>query len=70
MMSYELVGGLRGGRAPGTKNNFGFNVKYNKSNTNLQGNINTIVREHAGGHRPIRTARRPACASIRSRATR
>lgn len=30
--------------APGTKNNFGFNVKYNKSKTNLQGNINTIVR--------------------------
>jgi len=27
-----------------TKNNFGFNVKYNKSSTNLQGNINTIVR--------------------------
>jgi len=30
--------------APGTKNNFGFNVKYNKSGTNLQGNINTIIR--------------------------
>jgi hypothetical protein len=28
----------------GQKTNFGFNVKYNKSNTNLQGNINTIVR--------------------------
>jgi len=28
----------------GTKNNFGFNVKYNKAGTNLQGNINTIVR--------------------------
>jgi len=28
---------------PGTKDNFGFNVKYNK-NGNLQGNINTIVR--------------------------
>ena len=28
----------------GTKNNFGFNVKYNKGGTNLQGNINTIVR--------------------------
>lgn len=28
----------------GTKNNFGFNVKYNKSRTNLQGNINTIIR--------------------------
>jgi len=27
-----------------TKNNFRFNVKYNKSSTNLQGNINTIVR--------------------------
>jgi hypothetical protein len=29
---------------PGQKTNFGFNVKYNKSNTNLQGNINTIIR--------------------------
>jgi hypothetical protein len=29
----------------GTKNNFGFNVKYNKSRTNLQGNINTIIRK-------------------------
>jgi MBG domain/MBG domain (YGX type) len=28
----------------GTKANFGFNVKYNKNGTNLQGNINTIVR--------------------------
>ena len=33
---------------PGTKNNAGFNVKYTKSGTNLQGNINTIVR--SGGH--------------------
>jgi hypothetical protein len=31
---------------PGTKNNFGFNVKYNKSGTNLQGNINTLVRNN------------------------
>jgi len=29
---------------PGTQNNLGFNVKYNKSGTNLQGNLNTIVR--------------------------
>jgi len=36
--------GLKAGDA-GTKNNFGFNVKYNKSGTNLQGNINTIVRK-------------------------
>jgi hypothetical protein len=28
----------------GRKNNFGFNIKYNKKGTNLQGNINTIVR--------------------------
>lgn len=32
----------------GTKNNFGFNVKYNKGGTNLQGNINTIVRGENG----------------------
>jgi Big-like domain-containing protein len=31
----------------GTKANFGFNVKYNKSGKNLQGSINIIVR-HAG----------------------
>jgi hypothetical protein len=33
--------------APGTKNNFGFNVKYNKSGKSLQGNINTIIRSNA-----------------------
>jgi hypothetical protein len=30
--------------AVGSRNNFGFNIKYNKQNTNLQGNINTIIR--------------------------
>jgi hypothetical protein len=30
--------------ALGARTNFGFNVKYNKSGTNLQGNINTIIR--------------------------
>jgi hypothetical protein len=33
---------------PGSKVNFGFNVKYNKSGTNLQGGFNAIVR--ANGH--------------------
>ncbi|GAA4409267.1 hypothetical protein GCM10023187_32300 [Nibrella viscosa] len=28
----------------GTRNNFGFNVKYNKNATNLQGNVNVITR--------------------------
>jgi hypothetical protein len=28
----------------GSRNNFGFSVKYNKNGTNLQGNINAIVR--------------------------
>jgi hypothetical protein len=32
----------------GTKSNFGFNVKFNKSATNLQGNVNVIFRR--GGH--------------------
>lgn len=32
--------------AAGSKNNFGFNVKYNKQRTNLQGHINTIVRNN------------------------
>jgi hypothetical protein len=35
--------GIYPGQA-GTKNNFGFNVKYNSGGTNLQGNMNTIVR--------------------------
>jgi hypothetical protein len=33
--------------AAGTKNNFGFNVKYNRSGTNLQGQMNIIVRNSA-----------------------
>ncbi len=33
---------------PGTKANFGFNVKFNKGATNLQGNLNIIFRK--GGH--------------------
>ncbi|WP_462219209.1 T9SS type A sorting domain-containing protein, partial [Ferruginibacter sp.] len=40
--------GIKAGTA-GTKNNFGFNVKYNKARTNLQGNINTIVRKMEAG---------------------
>jgi hypothetical protein len=36
-------GGLYPG-APDSKNNFGFDVKYNKSGTNLQGHLSTIVR--------------------------
>ena len=40
--------GVKAGDA-GTRNNFGFNVKYNKSGKNLQGNINTIVRRMEGG---------------------
>jgi len=36
-------GGQKAGDS-GKKNNFGFNVKYNKTGTNLQGNINTIIR--------------------------
>jgi hypothetical protein len=33
----------------GRKTNFGFNVKYNKSGTNLQGNMNFIFRRTVGG---------------------
>jgi hypothetical protein len=35
--------GQKAGTA-GTKTNYGFNVKYNKSGTNLQGRINIIIR--------------------------
>jgi VCBS repeat-containing protein len=40
--------GIKGGDV-GSRNNFGFNVKYNKSGTSLQGNINTIVRRTENG---------------------
>ncbi len=43
IMSSSSSGGLYAS-APGSKNNFGFNIKYNKNGTNLQGNINVIVR--------------------------
>jgi hypothetical protein len=33
----------------GSKNNFGFNVKYNSKGTNLQGRINTIIRRTVSG---------------------
>ncbi|MGE5520896.1 MAG: T9SS type A sorting domain-containing protein, partial [Candidatus Dadabacteria bacterium] len=43
---YLLIQTPAGLKAPdeGSKNNFGFNVKYNKKGTNLQGSINTIIR--------------------------
>ena len=43
--------GIKAGTS-GTKNNYGFNVKYNKNKTSLQGNINTIIRrmENDGLH--------------------
>src|SRR5439155_525326 len=34
---------------PGAKTNFGLNVKFNKNNTNLQGNTNIIIRQTDGG---------------------
>src|SRR5262249_36164243 len=33
----------------GSRNNFGFNVKYNKALTNLQGSLNCIVRRTVSG---------------------
>jgi len=44
-LTLQSSAGLYPGQT-GTKNNFGFNVKYNKSGTNLQGNINVIVRNN------------------------
>jgi hypothetical protein len=40
--------GLKSGDV-GSKNNFGFNVKYNKSGTNLQGSVNILVRRTENG---------------------
>ena len=34
---------------PGLKTNFGLNVKYNKSGTNLRGSVNIIFRRNVGG---------------------
>ena len=36
-------GGMKPGDE-GTKNNFGFNVKFNKTGKNLQGNMNIVFR--------------------------
>ena len=30
---------------PGSRSNFGFNVKYNRGGTNLQGNVNILIRK-------------------------
>jgi len=46
MSSSSSAGQLAG--TPGLKNNFGFNVKYNKQGTSLQGNMTIIDR--SGGH--------------------
>jgi hypothetical protein len=42
LVNQNSAGSVAGGA--GQKTNFGFNVKYNKSGTNLQGRINIIVR--------------------------
>ena len=34
---------------PGIKTNFGLNVKYTKSGTNLKGSVNIIFRRNAAG---------------------
>ena len=47
--------GLYAGEAA-KRTNFGFNVKYNKSGTNLQGAINAIVRKGAGVYQVKGTA--------------
>ncbi|HLK98814.1 MAG TPA: HYR domain-containing protein, partial [Hymenobacter sp.] len=48
---YTIVTNSAGEKAgdAGTRNNFGFNVKYNKSGKNLQGNMNTILRRMENG---------------------
>jgi hypothetical protein len=46
----NATGGNKGGPLnDGYKNNFGFNIKYNKAGTNLQGNWNTIFRRIESG---------------------
>ncbi len=46
LLTSDSTGAPAGSKAGnvGSKNNFGFNVKYNSSGTNLQGRINTIIR--------------------------
>jgi hypothetical protein len=53
---YLVLGGQTAGLKPGdigSKNNFGFNAKYNSKGTNLQGRVNTIIRRTEGGVRHI-----------------
>jgi hypothetical protein len=48
---HVILGSTSAGLYPGsagTKTNFGFNVKYNRSGTNLQGNLNVILRQVVG----------------------
>jgi hypothetical protein len=42
LLDSTSAGSLKGDT--GSKNNFGFNVKYNSKGTNLQGRVNTIIR--------------------------
>jgi hypothetical protein len=45
------TGGIKGGTPnQGLKSNFGFNIKWNKSLTNLQGNWNNIIRRIENGN--------------------
>jgi hypothetical protein len=53
----------------GTKNNFGFNIKYNKSGTNLQGTINTIIRRMESGVLHIYQVKGNAMTSLTVKAT-
>jgi hypothetical protein len=52
---YLIVTASAGEKAgdPNSRNNWGFNVKYNKTRTNLQGRINAIVRRTEGGVRKV-----------------
>jgi hypothetical protein len=46
ILTNSAFGPIAGGAGTATgKNNWGYNVKWNKSLTNLQGNFNTIIRK-------------------------
>jgi hypothetical protein len=47
VLSSQMAGLMAGD--VGSKNNFGFNVKYNSKGTNLQGRVNTIIRRTENG---------------------
>jgi|GEM_PF-2841609 len=59
----ENPAGIKSGEI-GTKNSFGFNVRFNKKMTGLKGNINTTIRRDEDGKRKVYKAKGTAFTSL------